>query len=71
MSTQPKDMSNEELVKAWETGSKWLAGKMQMTGTKKDVSGEDYDHSTFLAGLGRIEKLEDELKLRGLKYGKV
>jgi len=59
-------MTDIDLKKSYETGKIWVTNRMQVSGTNKDVLGQIYNHSTFLAGLHRVELLEDELMVRGL-----
>ena len=66
---QLKDMTVEELIKAFKIGSQYVTNRMQVAGTGRNGLGELYGHSEFLAGLTRLEKVEDELNLRGVAYG--
>lgn len=62
--------TDQELLKAYEVGSKWISNRMQVTGTDKNELGEKYDHISFLLGLNRLGEVQDELNRRGIKYGK-
>ena len=62
-------MRDGELVESWKKGCIWLTNNEQVTGTKKNRLGESYNHSLYLAGLKKIEKLEDEMRRRSIKYG--
>lgn len=64
-----KNMTNDELLKAYKKGCKWTTARMQVTGTNKNELGQPYDHETFLAGLNRLEVIENELMERGVIYG--
>jgi len=63
---KPEDMTNEQLLKAHNEGKIWVSNRMQVSETNKNVLGEIYNHLDFLAGLSRIEELEDQLILRNL-----
>lgn len=69
MKKSVRDLSDEELTKAWEKGSKWLKSKMQVSNDSKSEDGEPYDHTLFVGGLDKLAKIENELIRRGLKYG--
>lgn len=64
----PKEMSDEQLLQGYVTGSKWLLRKQQVAGTDKDTEGEQYDHKTYMAGLKRLEQIEEEMQKRDLAY---
>lgn len=57
-----EEMTDQELVDSWEAGCKWTTSKMD--------SNDPETHQLFLAGLKRIEALEDELKKRKVNYGR-
>lgn len=61
-----KDMTEEELKGAYIVGKIWVSNRAQMVGTNKNILGETYDNNIFLAGLKRIENIEDEIRERGL-----
>jgi hypothetical protein len=63
-------MTNEELLEKWKVGYSWLTKHEQVTNTNKNSLGEIYDHALYLVALKRIETLEDEMKRRGMEYGK-
>lgn len=64
-----KDMTNEQLIGKWQVGCDWLTKHEQITGTKKNNLGENYDHRMYLMALKRLEEIEDEIKRRALNYG--
>jgi hypothetical protein len=64
-----KEMTNEELLSSWEKGCFWLKGKLQAEEKNKAEDGSTYSKTLFLAGLKRIEEIEDELIKRGVSYG--
>jgi hypothetical protein len=63
-----KEMTNGELINAFSKGKAWVANREQVTGTNKNKLGTAYDHEDFMAGLKRIEALEDEMKERNINY---
>lgn len=60
--------STEKLLEMWEKGAKWLIGKEHSYPGNKDRNGDDYDEELFMAGLKKIESIEDALRDRG-KHG--
>ena len=61
-----KQMTNEELKEAYTVGKIWVSNRAQMVGTNKNILGEPYNNALFIAGLKRIENIEDEIRERGL-----
>jgi hypothetical protein len=62
-------MSDEELIKVYKVGKRWLIQHSQVSEITKNELGEMYDHESFMLGLNRIETIEDELMQRGINYG--
>lgn len=63
-----KEMTEQEILEAYEVGKKWVSNRVQVVGTNKNVLGEVYDNEAFLAGLKRLELLESEMQERGTIY---
>lgn len=62
-------MNKEELLKAYEIGKSWVFNHSQVIGTAKNVLGEPYNNTMFVAGLKKLEELEAVLQERGIDYG--
>jgi len=68
-----KDMDDAELLDAWVRGCAWMRGQTLRTSETPvplNMLNEPYNIANYTAGLQRIEKLEDELRRRKIKYGK-
>lgn len=64
----PKEMTDQELLEAYRKGKIWLEGRMQVSRTNKNENGNYYDPLIFMAGLQRLQKIEDILRERSIKY---
>ena len=60
------EMSDAELKQAYEAGKKWLIENEQGSKTDRRVESKPYDPALYMAGLTRIEAIEDEMKRRGM-----
>ena len=60
--------SNKEVRETYEKGCQWLIAHMQETGTDLDRRGEKYNHKVWMAGLKKIEALEDEMRKRKIGF---
>lgn len=60
------EMTDEEVTKAYQKGTQWLRDRALVTGSDKNEMGELYNDDEWQTGLKRIEKLEDEMRKRGL-----
>lgn len=72
MKQKVEDMSNEQLLDAYKKGYKWLSDHMQVTGTNKNELGEEITPEMldqWERGLKRLEKIEIEMRKRGIVYG--
>jgi hypothetical protein len=58
------EMTDDELQKAYALGAKWCTDRMQGE-ENKNALGQPYNHADFMAGLERLENIEDEMKKRG------
>lgn len=60
----PKELTTIELLKAYNTGVKWVNEHWQETKKNINALGETYKHGELLAGMQRVQELERELQIR-------
>ena len=60
-----KELTGQELKEKYEAGKLWVINNSQEVGTDKNVLGEPYNNDKFVAGLKRLEEIEDELREKG------
>lgn len=63
-------MTDKELIERYRKAVIWLKANWGVSGTDLAENGEKYNHKRWSKGLKRLEELEDELKIRGITYGK-
>lgn len=65
-----KPQKKKELLTRWHSGYKWLGDKEQDFNKmveKLANDGGEYNHQLLLAGVRRMEQIEDELRELGVK----
>jgi hypothetical protein len=67
---QISDMTDNELIDAWQKGKKWLVENEQASKSDKNESGGEYNSHLYMTGLMRIEKIEDEMIRRKVLWPK-
>ena len=64
-----KAQKKKELLKRWHSGYKWLGDKEHDSNKlveKLANDGGEYNHQLFLAGVRRMEQIEDDLREVGV-----
>jgi hypothetical protein len=61
MNENEKEDRKKELIASWHKGYEWLASKEHGPVLGLTNDGNPYDHQLFMAGVKRMEQIENEL----------